>query len=122
MTKISKIVLLVFSVVVAIVYFVSCEKYSYEVKPIVEIENVSYSQDVQPVFNAKCVSCHGGSISPNLSQGNSYKSLAEGDYLTQPVESNKLYKTVADNLHSSFTNQEEKSILFSWILQGAEDN
>jgi len=118
MAKISKKLLLFFSVV----YFAACTKYSFEIKPIVEIPDVSYSQDVQPIFDTKCIRCHSGTTPPDLRSGSSYKTLTEGGYVALPAEDSKLYKAITDNLHVSETNQDEKSIIFSWILQGAEDN
>jgi len=118
MAQISKYLLVFF----IFVCFAACTKYSFEIKPVVEIPDVSYSQDVQPVFDAKCVKCHSGTTPPDLRQGNSYKSLVDGGYVILPAEDSKLNKAVTDNLHASFTTQEEKSIIYSWILQGAKDN
>ena len=120
MTKILTNLLLFFSIVTC---FTACEKYSYVIEPPVIIPDVSFSEDIQPIFNANCVSCHnGGSISPDLRSENSFKALSEGSYLNQPpAEESILYKTIVDNTHSSFTNQDEKSKIYSWILQGAKE-
>ena len=42
-------------------------------------DTISYSQDIQPIFNAKCVTCHAGSITPDLTAGQSYNALCSGN-------------------------------------------
>ena len=47
-------------------------------------EVVSLTKDIQPIFNNSCgiSGCHNsGGIKPNLSEGNSYNSIANGGYL-----------------------------------------
>ena len=123
MTKISKNLLLFFSIATAVIYFSSCEKHTYEIKPPEVNPDILFSQDIQPVFDAKCVSCHRGSQVPDLRPENSYRALSDGGYLKSPVEESVLYKYVfVETSHSAFTNQEEKNKIFSWISLGAEDN
>lgn len=37
--------------------------------------NVSFQNDVQPIFNTNCVACHNGTLEPDLRSGNSYNAL-----------------------------------------------
>ncbi len=37
--------------------------------------DVSFANDIQPIFNANCVSCHPSIVDPDLTEGNSYNSL-----------------------------------------------
>ena len=124
MTKILKNLFLFFSIVTAVIYFTSCEKYSYVIEPIGPTdEPVFYSKDIQPVFSAKCISCHRGALSPDLRPENSYKALSEGGYITLPAEDSKLYEyAINKTSHASYTNQDEKAKIYSWIYQGAENN
>ena len=121
MIKISKKLLLFFSVTAMVMYFTSCEKYTY-LEEIIYIEGVSFSNDIQPLFDAKCVSCHSGTIPPDLRSANSFKALSEEGFLTLPVAENTLYKEVISNSHESFTSTKEKSMIYSWLLDGAENN
>ncbi len=41
-------------------------------------DTISYSQDIQPFFDAKCVSCHPGVYKPDLTAANSYNALIFG--------------------------------------------
>jgi len=43
--------------------------------------DVSYSQDIQPMWNSDCVSCHKGGLAPDLRAENSYNSLLNGGYV-----------------------------------------
>jgi len=124
MMKILKNLLLFFSITTAVIYFTSCEKYSYLVEPptIDTTKIIYYSKDIQPIFDAKCVSCHRGALAPDLRPDNSYEALSKGGFLTLPAENSKLYDYVINRTsHISYTNQEEKGIIYSWLLQGAED-
>ena len=123
MTKILKNLLLFFSIALATIYLASCEKYSYKVEPPAIIEDtVFFSVDIQPIFDAKCVSCHKASLPPDLRPDRSYKALTDGGYVNLPVKESKLAKILDAASHTAYTNQEEKSKIISWIFQGAEDN
>ena len=123
MTKILKNLFLLFSIAATLIYFTSCEKYSYIIEPVVPPEDpVFYNLDIQPVFDAKCVRCHAGALSPDLRPDNSYKALSEGGYITLPAEGCKLYDYVINKTsHASYTSQEEKGTIYAWLLQGAEN-
>jgi len=122
MMKISKNLFLFFSIATIIIYFTACEKHFYIIEPPDTETPVSYGKEIQFIFDANCVRCHGGSITPDLRAENSYKALSEGGYLILPPEDSRLYKTVVDNLHSSFTNQDEKNKIYAWLYQGAKEN
>ena len=123
MTKILKNLFLFFSIAAAVTYFTSCEKYTYVIKPPeIDTNLISFSEVIQPIFDAKCISCHGGVISPDLRTANSYNALSTGGYVTQPAEDCKLYDYVVNqSSHASYTNQEEKNKIYSWIAQGAKE-
>lgn len=123
MTKILKNLFLLFSIAATAMYFTSCEKYSYVIEPIVPPDDpVFYNLDIQPIFDAKCTSCHRGSIAPDLRPDNSYKALSEGGYINMPAEDCKLYDYAINRTsHMSYTSQEEKGTIYAWLLQGAEN-
>jgi hypothetical protein len=83
---------------------------------------VSFSKEVQPIFDAKCVSCHKGARNPDLRPENSYASLTTGGYVTQPAADSKLYKKITSSSHSSMTSQDQKNTIYLWIGQGAKNN
>jgi hypothetical protein len=108
--------------VAAVAGFSSCEKYTYtppEVDPITEWK---LNSDIQPIFEASCVSCHGGTVSPDLRTGKSFNALSKGGYVALPAETSKLYKKVIESGHSARTTATEKLKILYWITQGAKNN
>jgi len=39
------------------------------------VSDVSFKNDIQPIFNQGCISCHSGNLDPDLTTGNSYNAL-----------------------------------------------
>jgi hypothetical protein len=105
---------------VLLLLVVSCEKY---IIPPPEVpQGVSYSADVQPIFDDKCVSCHSGGIPPDLSAEFSYDELIDGGYVdTDDPESSELYQKL-QGTHSSRATEDEKAIILGWIIEGAQNN
>jgi len=130
MTKILKNLLLLICIVAGMFYFSSCEKYTFRVETLPPVDTsgtdttdyVSYSNEVQPIFNAKCISCHKGTRPPDLRADNSYKSLTDGGYVNPPAADSKLYKMITSSSHSSMTTQADKNTIYLWIAQGAKNN
>ncbi len=116
--------------ITAIIGFTACEKYNYDppvyVPPDITqpYDTVYYGQDIAPLFPAyNCTDCHGGAISPNLKESESYESLTEGGYLNMesPVESTVIVK-IDDPGHGGTWSTEDRTTLLDWIYQGAPDN
>lgn len=127
-----KNLILFISILGAVVYFSSCEKYTYLVEstlpPVDTTGNdstnlVSFSKSIQPIFTDKCISCHKAGKNPDLREGFSYASLTEGGYVDLPAETSELYVTITTrNDHKSMTSKAEKDSIYVWISQGAKDN
>jgi hypothetical protein len=111
-----------------LVILAACTKYEIPKPPCPEDlpTGVSYSADVQPIFDANCVMCHSGAQSPDLSPDWSYDELIDGtDSNGNPYVdtdfpcSSGLYEKL-----SAGHNAEEEDILtiLGWIDEGAEDN
>ncbi|MCK4852671.1 MAG: hypothetical protein KAT31_00380 [Bacteroidales bacterium] len=104
-----------------ILLFGSCEKVVY---PPPEIpDTVSYSLDIQPIWDNKCVSCHNGGRDPDLRPENSYASLMDGEYINvdEPGES-KLMKKLDSSPHDARATKAEKQLILVWIEEGAKNN
>ena len=112
-----RLTLLTVCAVVSLMF--SCEKY---VIPKVDVPtDVSYSADVQPIFDAKCVKCHKGSRNPDLRPENSYDVLINDGWVdTGSPESSTIYIKMAEG-HQTATETESKTVL-GWIMEGAENN
>jgi hypothetical protein len=109
-------------VLMAIVMLASCEKYTFTPPAVDPNYDWSLANDIQPIFNANCVSCHGGTLSPDLSSGKSFNSLTKGGYVNLPAESSELYTKVISSGHTARTTDTEKLKILYWIAQGALNN
>lgn len=98
--------------------------------PTVVTQEVSFSQDIVPIFNAKCntVACHNASgISPILTEASAYSSLVNGGFInTQDSENSELYQWMKGNrsvsMPPSGINNTDNALVLAWITQGALNN
>jgi len=120
-SKISKTVASGF-VLSAILFISSCEKVQIDA-PQVDPNTVwTLSGDIQPIFTANCISCHGGTRTPDLRAGKSFSSLTNGSFVTQPASGSLLYTKITGSDHTSRTTDTEKLKILYWIQQGAMNN
>lgn len=103
----------------------SCQWHTIEPVEIVTPDEVSFSNDLESVFNGKCGSCH-SSGSLNFSTGNAYSTLINGGYINiGNPESSSVYTKMKDDKHPSASgtfSDTELAILLAWIEQGATEN
>lgn len=93
-------------------------------------ENVSFSVDVIPIFDAEPESCNSsgchntGGTPPDLTEDNAYNSLTFFGYVnTDDPEQSLLYKKITvDGSMGKFATDQERAIILKWIEQGALDN
>jgi len=105
----------------------SCE-YSY-IEPVKEdlppTTNISYSDDIQPIFDDKCINCHiTGGDSPDLSEGNSYNDIIGNGLVDtlNPINS-IIYYYPDSSVHSGpGYSVQEKELILDWIIEGAQDD
>lgn len=124
--------ILFISILGAVTFFSSCEKYTYLVDttlPPVDTAGtdsanfVSFSKSIQPIFTAKCASCHKPPRNPDLREGSSHASLTSGGYVDRPAETSQLYIAITQlGSHKSMCTKAEKDSVYLWISQGALDN
>lgn len=91
--------------------------------------DVSYSQDIQPMWNSDCVSCHQGGLAPDLRAENSYDSLLNGGYvIPENADNSVLYHSLLGSNGVSLmppgSMWPASSIqkVESWINEGAKNN
>lgn len=116
--------LLIASLMACLALNVGC--YYDQVAPeVVELpdEPVSYTLEIQPFFEAKCISCHGG-ISPNLEAPDSYDNLINGGYINiDDPESSELYLAITVNsTMKDIPTDTEKAMTLKWIEEGANND
>ncbi|MFZ4549122.1 MAG: hypothetical protein ACOYN4_16865 [Bacteroidales bacterium] len=88
-------------------------------------DTISYSQDVQPFWDAKCVSCHAGSIAPNLLPAVSYSEVVPAFVVPNNPETSELYTVCKPGgsmaIYGSVT-AAELDLLYRWIYAGAKND
>ncbi|MBI9053806.1 MAG: hypothetical protein JEY96_08295 [Bacteroidales bacterium] len=107
-----------------IITFISCEyKYIDPIEVDLPTEPVSFLENVEPIFQEKCITCH-SSTSPILTTGNAYNSLLNGGYVnTSDPESSVLYKKVlGGHPGGNSLSSEELGIILKWITDGAKND
>jgi hypothetical protein len=102
--------------------FSSCEKYTFSPPEVDPDTPWSFRNDIQPMFNSSCTSCHGGAVAPDLREGRSYQALTRGGYLETPAASSRLYMIMIAPSHAARSTEADKLRVLYWITQGAEDN
>ena len=101
----------------------SCEKYTYEPPGIDNTKVYSFTTDIEPIFK-NCAQCHkAGAQPPDLSAGNAYQALIDGNYINKTkAEDSKLLKKLY-NGHGGVNSTSPKYIdLLGWITQGSKKN
>ncbi len=86
-------------------------------------DTISYSQDIQPFFNAKCVSCHSGGIAPNLKSGLSYAQLVPAFVTAGTPETSELYIVCKPGgSMASYAPADKLELMRRWIIAGAKND
>lgn len=93
---------------------------------------VSFADDVQPIFDAKCAVCHPTSYEYlDLRAGRSYDELVRVSSALQPAfervlpgrpELSYLLTHVPDPSRENLLTSEDRALIERWILEGAMDN
>lgn len=94
-------------------------------------KTVSFSNDILPIFSAKCSisGCHSGTTSPDLTASKAYNSLTNGGYLNVADPKNsKIYlrltgKTLPSMPLGGTSNPSNiNALVLTWITQQAKNN
>lgn len=107
----------------------SCYYDTYPEDEVIIPEEVSYQNDIEPLWANDCTGCHRGQTPPNLSVGVSYESLMDGYVVAFKPDESILYLTlIHDPSVSPMPNPNtiwpasQTKLVEAWILQGAKDN
>jgi hypothetical protein len=121
--KVSKISqILVAMAMIAGIGMSSCEKFAIVPVKINPVDTVHFQVDIQPIFSAKCLSCHGVIKAPDLRDGKSFAALTKLGYINPPDSTCTLYTTMIGADHSPRTSDTEKQKVLIWLKQGAHNN
>ena len=111
-------------IAVCIILFSSCEKVIFPVPEIILPDTVSYSIDIQPIWDDRCVSCHPPTRGLDLRPGVSYGALISGGYVdTANAAQSELVEKLNDPHPSNDpTSLTERQLVLEWIQEGAKNN
>ena len=88
--------------------------------------DISYSQQIQPIWNDNCVACHkaGTGVPLDLEEAVSYDNIIDGDYvnLDDPSASVLYVKIVPGQSMAQYANDNQRALVLKWIEQGALNN
>ncbi|MEQ9415163.1 MAG: hypothetical protein RIF39_15115 [Cyclobacteriaceae bacterium] len=88
--------------------------------------DISFNDNVIPIFNGVCNNsgCHSsGGIPPNLTPGNAFIGLTFFGYIDiDAPEESEIYKKITTGSMEEYATDQDRAIILKWIEQGALDN
>ena len=125
----------IFVLAFVIAALTSCEYKYVEPMNTQPPDSVSFSLDIQPVFNANCIGCHSGPTptgSLDLSAGSSYDALMSNNLIesdTANAANSVLYMRITNTGTSSgpmppsgILAASKTDLVLQWIREGAKNN
>lgn len=93
------------------------------------VEDVSFANEIQPIFNEFCVACHPTVAAPDLTEGNSFNAITITDpnlVIPNDADGSELYQRligIGDLMPPSGSlSDADINLVKSWIEQGAKNN
>ncbi|MDD5149949.1 MAG: cytochrome c [Flavobacterium sp.] len=98
-------------------------------EPVIQIpDSVSYSTDVQPLWDQSCISCHkAGATAPDLTAGNSYAALMANYVVAGNAANSLLHKSLIGQgaplmPTAGIWSDSKIALVDKWINDGALNN
>lgn len=100
--------------------FVSCEKYVWD-PPKIDLDTpVSFKNEIVPILNSNCFSCHKSGALNFTDAATSWTSINKSKFLTPSnPESSLIYTKLTSGTHESRCSIEDRNKIYAWIKQGA---
>ncbi|AEM71351.1 hypothetical protein Murru_2313 [Allomuricauda ruestringensis DSM 13258] len=115
------------TVLLLFISFQSCY-YDHPEEEVLSKTEVSFAADVQPIFDANCTVCHPALVpNPDLSEGNSYPTLINENYIiANDLDGSLLYQRLIGNPSvmppTGSLPDSQITLIKNWIEQGALNN
>ncbi|NOZ47589.1 MAG: hypothetical protein GXO79_12530 [Chlorobi bacterium] len=124
--KINRLFNLFAGILIIGLIFSSCEKKTIIPDiPVVDTTVViSFSADIQPIFDDNCVMCHvtGHASGLDLTPGNSYQSIMDNNIVNIDTPNESLIYMKLNNGHYDNASISDYNLILTWITQGALNN
>jgi len=107
--------------------FFSCYYDEYPEEEVVDIpedQEVSFSNDITPIFeDYNCVQCHNASgLSPDLTPGDEFNNLVPAYVTEGDSNGSKLYTQLNGSVTHLSVDDNSLNLIEKWINDGAENN
>jgi len=87
---------------------------------------VSYTNDIQPIWNANCTNCHNASFAPDLQEGTSFNAIMNNYVTAGNASSSTLFKVLNGQgvlmPPAGKISQNNINLVEKWINDGALNN
>ncbi|MCB0688603.1 MAG: hypothetical protein KDC53_18825 [Saprospiraceae bacterium] len=119
---------LIIFLIISISTFTSCEYEFIEPEQVVIPDVISFSDDIQPIFNSGCniSGCHAAGFSIlDLSPANAYNELIGKGLINVDVpDQSEIYLKLTDSrgTHKDRSTPGEQALILEWIVKGAKNN
>lgn len=81
---------------------------------------ISFGEEIQPIFTSSCVGCHNGSRDPDLRAGYAYNALLPQYVTANDADASPLFVKLAGGHQNLAT--DKLTLIKTWINQGAKNN
>jgi hypothetical protein len=112
----------IFLILILFSLFISSCKYDYILPgAVAPISNVSFLQQVVPIFAQKCISCH-STQTPVLKADVAFTQLVPNYVNTATPADSKIYTVPKSGTHGGTVTDAQAEIILQWIKEGAKNN
>lgn len=102
--------------------FISSCKYDFILPEVVPVVNdVSFSQQIVPIFAQKCIACH-ATQTPMMTADVAFAQLVPNYVNTEVPANSKIYTIPTSGTHSATISATQAALILQWITEGAKNN
>ena len=112
----------IFLILILFSVFISSCKYDFILpEVVVPVNDVSFSEDVVPIFAQKCIICH-NTQSPVLTADLAFAQIVPNYVNTASPATSEIYTVPTSGTHGGTFTATQAALILQWITEGAENN
>ena len=87
-------------------------------------DTISFTSEIIPIFESKCVACHSGSTAPDLRADKAHASLLDGNFVVaKDADNSVLYQVCkTGGTMANYISADELKLIKRWIMAGAKND